>query len=314
MAVQKYDIRRQDGSFENRYWSPRNKPVLDQEGRVALIVHRVEDVTEYVRLHELQEQKDQASDALRMRVVQMETEIYNRSREINEKNEELTEANSNLESFTYSISHDLRSPLRAIGGYANILEEEYTKVLDEEAKRLIGKVRDNTTRMGTLIDELLEFARLGRKEIQKSNIDMKSLVNHVVAELERTMGVHAIVQVNGLQPVMADLTLIRQVLLNLVSNAIKYSSKSAAPLVSISSQQQEGNVTYSVKDNGVGFDMAYVDKLFGVFQRLHTAEEFEGTGVGLAIVKRIVTKHGGSVWAEAEKDKGATFFFSLPAA
>ncbi|MBI3509554.1 MAG: PAS domain S-box protein [Bacteroidetes bacterium] len=226
--------------------------------------------------------------------------------------EQLETVNKELEAFTYSISHDLRAPLRAISGYANILEEEHDKSLDGEGKRLLGNIRYNAFKMGKLIDDLLAFSRLGKKEIQKSEIDMNELTEGVFIEFNKSAAHHAEIRIGKLLPVYGDYSLIHQVVMNLVSNAIKYSSKNAHPAIEINSSKQDGNIIYSIKDNGVGFDMRYVHKLFGVFQRLHQTEEFEGTGVGLAIVQRIINKHGGKIWAEGEIGKGATFTFSLP--
>jgi signal transduction histidine kinase len=314
MPVQKYDIRRQDGTFEIRYWSPLNKPVLDDEGNLKLIIHRVEDVTEYMIIRQEHEARTQLTNELREKLGQMESEIFNRSNEVKQKNEELTEANQNMESFTYSVSHDLRTPLRAIDGYCLILEEDYKSFLDAEGKRLLGNVRNNAKRMGALIDELLEFSKLGKREVHKSMVNMKDLAEHVSEELTlNPQGSEGIV-IGNLHPAEADYGLIKQVMMNLLSNAIKYSSHSLPPRIQVSSQEQDREIVYSVTDNGVGFDMAYADKLFGVFQRLHNYDEFEGTGVGLAIVRKIINKHGGAIWANAKPGEGATFSFTLPMA
>jgi signal transduction histidine kinase len=225
---------------------------------------------------------------------------------------QLEAVNKELESFSYSVSHDLRSPLRAIDGYARIMEEDYKDALDAEGKRLLGVIQYNAKRMGMLIDDLLAFSRLGKKELQRSEINMKELIEGAVGEIERSTSNRAEIRYGTLHPLKADYALINQVIVNLVSNAIKYSSKNEQPVVKISSELKDGNVIYSISDNGVGFNMDYAHKLFGVFQRLHTMEEFEGTGVGLAIVQRVVTKHGGKVWADAVVGKGATFYFSIP--
>jgi signal transduction histidine kinase len=217
-----------------------------------------------------------------------------------------------LESFSYSVSHDLRTPLRAINGYAKILEEDYTKVFDVEGKRLLGVVRSNAKRMGILIDSLLTFSRLGRKAIQKSRIDMNILVKNVLSEISASTVHQAQINFNNLLPAVADYNLLHHVITNLLSNAIKYSSKKAKPIIEIKSVRNNGMLVYSVSDNGTGFDMQYVHKLFGVFHRLHSHEEFPGTGIGLAIVHRIIEKHDGKVWANGKEGKGATFYFSLP--
>jgi light-regulated signal transduction histidine kinase (bacteriophytochrome) len=226
--------------------------------------------------------------------------------------EDIEAANKELESFSYSVSHDLRAPLRAINGYAKMLEEDYQTLFDGEGKRLLSTIRENAKKMGVLIDDLLSFSRLGKKEINKSMLNMNTLAAEAMAELKKTQEFKAEVKINPLSPIMADHTLINQVWINLLSNAIKYSGHVDKPYIEINSEKKNNEVIYSVSDNGAGFDMQYAHKLFGVFQRLHDAEEFEGTGVGLALVHRILSKHGGKIWAKGEVGKGATFYFSLP--
>jgi signal transduction histidine kinase len=220
--------------------------------------------------------------------------------------------NKELESFSYSVSHDLQAPLRILNGHSAILLEDYGEAVDEEAKRLLGSIRNNALKMSNLINDLLKFSKLGKQEVEKSDIDTARLVHDIISELGSASHHEATIIVNPLLPVYADHSLVTQVWLNLLSNAIKYSSKKENPKVEIGSIQHENEIINYVRDNGAGFDMAYADKLFGVFQRQHKASEFEGTGVGLAIVKRIVSKHGGRVWAEAIPNEGATFYFSLP--
>jgi signal transduction histidine kinase len=236
------------------------------------------------------------------------TELESRVRS---RTAELEAANRELGSFSYSVSHDLRAPLRAVDGYARMLEEDYGERLDAEGRRLLGVVRDSARGMGQLIDDLLEFSRLGRQELAKRHIDMTPLVQEVVNELQRDA--QATVHIDAVPPANADRALLRQVWLNLIANALKYSSKQDCSVVQIGGKADGGEHVYWVRDNGVGFDMRYADKLFGVFQRLHRSDEFPGTGVGLAIVQRVVTRHGGRVWAEGQVGKGACFFFSLPA-
>ncbi len=225
---------------------------------------------------------------------------------------QLETVNKELEAFSYSVSHDLRAPLRAVDGYAKMLEDDYAGLFDEEGKRLLGIIQYNAKKMSHLIDDLLAFSRLGKKALQKTKLDMNELIEGVLIDLGKTTRHKAQIKIDRLHPAEGDYGLINQVLVNLVSNGIKYSSKKKEPLVEISSEAKKEEIIYSVKDNGEGFNMKYADKLFGVFQRLHTPEEFEGTGVGLAIVQRIISKHGGKVWAEAEPGKGATFSFTLP--
>lgn len=231
-----------------------------------------------------------------------------------ERTRELEESNRELEAFSYSVSHDLRSPLRIINGYSIILQEEYQSVFDAEGKRLLSIVQESAKKMGILIDDLLAFSRLGRNEIYKTNVDMNLAVQKSVDELTSITDHKAVINVGHLYPCLSDYTLISQVWVNLISNAIKYSVYKDEPLISITSQQTATENIYTVSDNGVGFDMQYAHKLFGVFQRLHDAQEFEGTGVGLALVHRIIKKHNGRIWATAEVNKGATFNFSLPLA
>ena len=226
--------------------------------------------------------------------------------------ERLDAVNKELESFSYSVSHDLRAPLRAIDGYTKILEEDYGKIFDDEGKRLFGTVQENAKKMGNLIDDLLAFSRLGKKEIQKTYVDMNELAEEVLTDLNKSVKHNAQVKIRNLHPVYADYALLHQVFVNLISNAIKYSSKTENPVVEISSEKKDGTIVYLVKDNGTGFDMKYANKLFGVFQRLHRSKDFEGTGVGLAIVQRIINRHNGKIWAEAVLNKGAKFYFSLP--
>lgn len=220
--------------------------------------------------------------------------------------------NKELEAFSYSVSHDLRAPLRAIDGYANMIEEDYDKLLDDEGKRLLGNIQQNAKKMSILIDDLLAFSRLGKKVISKKQLDMKELIEGVLIDLNKSMTHHAGIKLGTLHPVIGDYSLIHQVMINLVSNAVKYSSKKEKPVVSIESKKENNEVIYTITDNGVGFDMKYAHKLFGVFQRLHTMDEFEGTGVGLAIVQRVITKHNGKVWAGSKVNEGSVFSFSLP--
>jgi PAS domain S-box-containing protein len=225
---------------------------------------------------------------------------------------QLAAVNKELEAFSYSISHDLRAPLRAVDGYAKMLEEDYHTLLNQEGKEFLHAIQYNAKKMSHLIDDLLDFSRLGRKTIRKTHLDMNELVAGILTDLEKTTPHQAIINVAPLYPVKGDYALMKQVLINLISNAVKYSSKKEKPVVEIFSELSDEEVTYNVKDNGEGFNMAYVNKLFGVFQRLHTDEEFEGTGVGLAIVQRIISKHGGRVQAQGEVGHGSTFSFTLP--
>jgi PAS domain S-box-containing protein len=253
------------------------------------------------------------------------TELKNAQRDINELNHDLEEkiiertgqlkkSNEELEAFSYSVSHDLRAPLRAIIGFTAILEDDYASKLDDEARRITAVIRNNTIKMGSLIDDLLAFSRMGKQELMKTEINTTSMVNEIAEDLERQNKEHNTVSwnIHALPRVNADINTIRQVWINLISNAVKYTSNKNLPHIEIGSYSKNGDTVFYVKDNGVGFDEQYTHKLFKVFQRLHSADEFEGTGVGLALVEKIVSRHGGKVWAEGKEDEGACFYFSLP--
>ncbi|MBI2215328.1 MAG: PAS domain S-box protein [Acidobacteria bacterium] len=232
---------------------------------------------------------------------------------VTQRTAQLADANRELEAFSYSVSHDLRAPLRAIDGFAKILEQDYDSSFDDEGRRILAVVRSSAKRMGQLIDDLLEFSRAGRREIRSIPVDMNEIVAAVITELSaETPECASRFRGDELPGAMCDPMLIRQVWQNLLSNALKFSQSSPSSSVEIAARREPGRIVYSVLDHGVGFDMRYASKLFGVFQRLHSQREFEGTGVGLALVQRIVRRHGGEVWAEAVVDGGATFFFSLP--
>jgi len=239
--------------------------------------------------------------------------LYNEMEQrVIERTAQLENANQELESFSYSVSHDLRAPLRAINGFSNILMEEYADKLDEEGERLINVICSNTTRMSQLIDALLVFSRTSRYELKKSNINMKSLAQAVYFEVTSEEDRKKInFEVADLPDTMGDPTMIRQLWTNLISNAVKFSMTRKKPVIRINSYRKNGKIVHAVKDNGVGFDMKYYDKLFIIFQRLHSDNEFEGTGAGLAIAKQIVLKHGGDIWAESKINSGTTIYFYL---
>ena len=239
-------------------------------------------------------------------------QILNRNLEQHVAN--LTAANRDLDAFTYSLAHDLRAPLRHIHGFANILMQDWNEKIDDEGKRYLGKIVKSSREMGVMVDDLLNFARLGRVELQRTLVDLSQMVEEVKHQLEPdTQGRSIQWEVGQLPTVAGDPALLRQVLVNLLSNAVKYTSKEQNAQIKIGSGNGGNEITVFVRDNGAGFEMKYAEKLFRVFQRLHRAEEFEGTGVGLANVRRIIERHGGRIWAEGEPGKGATFYFSLPA-
>lgn len=314
MAIQKYDVRRPDGEFEERYWSPVNSPVFDSDRRLTYIIHRVEDVTEFVRKKKSDTNETQDSGGLRARMEQMEAEIFRSSQEVQMANRQLHDANAELEAFSYSVSHDLRAPLRHIHGFATLLEKQAGS-LDATGRRHLDIIRGAAQQMGRLIDDLLAFSRTSRSPLAPAQVGLDELVAAVIRDGRYETDGRAISwKISPLSTVRADPAMLRQVWANLIDNAVKYSAKAAQPCIIIRSEGDAatGERVFSVADNGVGFDMAYAGKLFGVFQRLHGPSEFEGTGIGLANVRRIVARHGGRTWAEGRVGEGATFYFSLP--
>jgi len=230
---------------------------------------------------------------------------------VKERTAQLERANQELQAFSYSVSHDLRAPLRAVDGYARMLEEDHSAKLDDEGRRLLGVVRESANRMGQLIDDLLKFSQVGRKALALAPLDMRAAASEVAGELGAAYP-KVRIQLDALPQAQGDRALIRQVWSNLIGNGLKYSSKRDRAVVHIGGKNDGTEAVYWVRDNGAGFDMRYADKLYGVFQRLHSQEEFSGTGVGLAIVQRVVLRHGGRVWAEGKPGEGACFYFSLP--
>lgn len=231
---------------------------------------------------------------------------------VKERTAQLEQVNNELESFTYSVSHDLRAPLRAVSGYASIVMDDYGAILPPEATSYLQRLNQGASRMGKLIDDLLAFSRLGKQEIRKQIVSPAELVQQVLDDLKAEQKERRIEWIIGdLPPCEADPVLLRQVYTNLIGNAVKFTSGRELARIEIGAQRGDKEIIYFVRDNGAGFDMAYYDKLFGVFQRLHRQDEFDGTGVGLAIVHRTIRRHGGRIWAEAAVDKGATFYFTL---
>jgi PAS domain S-box-containing protein len=256
-----------------------------------------------------------AESILKLVAVRAAGELERREAEmvLKERTLQLEYLNQELESFSYSISHDLKAPLRAIDGFSRMIVQKYGDKLAEEGTRLFNTIRSNAQMMNRLIDDLLSFSRVSRKDMNMTEIDMASLAGGVWNEIRAAYPDRELdVKVVKILPGFGDQALVRQVLLNLFSNAVKFTGNRKPGIIEMDSYTESDTVVYRLKDNGVGFDMRYYDKLFGVFQRLHSAEEFEGTGVGLATAKRIINRHGGKVWAEGEVDKGAIFYFSLP--
>jgi light-regulated signal transduction histidine kinase (bacteriophytochrome) len=232
-------------------------------------------------------------------------------RDSEKRGDELQATVNELDAFSYSVSHDLRTPLRAIDGFSRILLKHHAAELTPESREYLQAVRDNTVQMGHLVDDLLAFARLSRKQLNKQRVPTKPIIEQVVRSVQQQAEGRCVnVSVGDLPSVWGDSALLKQVFVNLIDNAFKYTRRRVDATVEIGTREIDGEQVFFVRDNGVGFDMKYTGQLFGVFQRLHRAEDFEGTGVGLAIVQRIIQRHGGRIWAEAAVDKGATFFFT----
>jgi PAS domain S-box-containing protein len=252
------------------------------------------------------------SEGLNRAMTNLLEDLQATNRNLEEATRKLEEANAELESFAYSVSHDLRAPLRAVDGFSRILQGEYASELSPEARHYLDLVQENACQMGQLIDDLLAFSRLSRKPLTKHSVSPADLVRQVLEDLwQEQEGRQVEIIIDDLPACQADPSLLKQVYVNLLSNALKYTRKREVTRIQVGYQMQDNQPVYYVKDNGVGFDMRYADKLFGVFQRLHRAEEYEGTGVGLAIVQRIIRRHGGHVWVDAGVDEGAAFYFTI---
>lgn len=282
--------------INNQYQLFKTVPLFDEKNEISRILAVIENITER-KLYEIEIHK--LNEKLEQRVI--------------DRTEQLEVANKELEAFSYSVSHDLRTPLRALNGFANILSEEYAPVLDHEGKRLLKVISENATKMGCLIDDLLSFSRLSRTPIVPSPVNMKTMAMAVYNELVADAGKSNIrFTVHDIPDAHGDSSMIKQVWVNLIGNAIKFSSKKDESLIEVGVITGEGEHIYYVKDNGAGFEMEYAAKLFGVFQRLHSVKDFDGIGAGLAIVRRIILRHSGRIWAEGKVNEGATFYFTLP--
>jgi PAS domain S-box-containing protein len=283
-----------DGSY--RWFSNQAVFLRDEQGDPREIIGTWRDISERKKA---EEEIHKLNEELEQRVI--------------ERTSQLEAANRELESFSYSVSHDLRAPLRHVIGFVNLLEKEKRSTLDEEGIEYLDIISQSAKRMGNLIDDLLSFSRMGRFEMKKTEVNTEQLVKEVIGELQEEMEGRDIVwKIGELPEVYGDRSMLSLVFTNLISNALKYTRTRVKTEIELGCMQETDTDVFFVRDNGVGFNMKYVDKLFGVFQRLHREEEFEGTGIGLANVQRIVHRHGGKTWAEGSVDEGATFYFSLP--
>lgn len=287
---------RKDGTKQWLKWSV--VPWFTDTDVIGGLIMSTEDITDDIQNHE--------------EIAHQKKEL---ERKVKQRTQELEKVNEELEAFSYSVSHDLRTPLRAIMGFGQILKQEYSDELDEEGNRLLSIVIENAQNMGELIDDILAFSRLGRSALTKTSVNLKHLCETVYQGLimnDKELEHRIELILHDLPAVPIDAKMMRQALENLLSNAIKYSSLNDTITIEIGCDEEETENVFFIKDNGIGFDPKYSHKLFEIFQRLHSQEEFEGTGIGLALVKRIINRHGGDVWAESELGKGSVFYFSLP--
>ncbi|MBA0883418.1 ATP-binding protein [Flavobacterium undicola] len=336
MAVQRYDVQRADGVFEVRYWCPINIPVLNSENEVDYIIHRVEDVTEFITLKNEQSKNDAIAMGLQKKVDEMEVEIIKRSREIQKlnfeleqkvrertetilkrektlakQNEILKSQNKELEQFTYITSHDLQEPLRSLVCFTELFEKEFTGKLDGNGDLYIDFISKSSRRMQELVKGLLDYSRIGREK-QLGESDCNQIVKDVLSDMAITLAESkAKISVDDLPELKGYAVELRQLFQNLISNAIKFRKKEVAPEVKIAVQEEEKNWLFSIQDNSIGIDERDMHKLFIIFKRLNNRDDYEGTGIGLAHCKKIVELHGGTIWAESKLGEGSTFKFTI---
>ena len=296
---------KENGKYESEAWKCEKNGTRFYANTIYKAIYNEDKLvigyTRFTRDITAQKELEEENKALTTR---LEEKVQLRTRELEIVNKE-------LEAFSYSVSHDLRAPLRAISGYSTMLKEDYEEKLDSEANRIIDVIVSNTKMMSQLIDDLLTFSKMARLEIVNEAVDMKVLAEKCIIEIFEAEKIKHKIIINDLPPCKGDASMLKQVWLNLLANAVKYSAKKDNPIIEAGIVEDSKNNIYYIKDNGAGFDMKYYDKLFGVFQRLHRSDEFEGTGLGLVLAKRIITKHGGEIWGEASLNVGATFYFSI---
>jgi PAS domain S-box-containing protein len=295
-----------------RYLHTKKIPIVDAGDRPRFLLGISEDITERKDREEEARRRVEEITRINRGMANLLEDLQAANRKLVAVSNSLREANEELGSFSYSVSHDLRAPLRAVHGFASALLEDYGDQLDEGGRRFLDRILQNATDMGALIDDLLAFSRVSRQPLTSGPIDMRALVEDTIQELQPAGGTEDLdVRVAELPSARGDASLVRRIWQNLLSNAVKFTRPGVAPVIEVGSTMDENAHAYYVKDNGVGFEMEYAKRIFAVFQRLHSTQDYEGTGVGLAIVERIVRRHGGRVWAEATPGEGATFYFTL---
>lgn len=337
MAVQRYDVQGPDGIFEERYWSPINIPILNADNEMDCIVHRVEDVTEFMTLKNEKSQNENITLDLQKKVDEMEIEIIKRSREIQklnfeleqkvkertetllkreamlaEQNKKLKEQNKELEQFTYITSHDLQEPLRSLVSFTELLEKEFGGTLDGNGNLYIDFISQSSKRMQALVKGLLDYSRIGRKK-QLVEVDCNQVVNEVLSDITLTIAESkAKITVDELPKLKAYSTELRQLFQNLIGNAIKFRKKEVLSEIQIFASEREKDWLFSVQDNSIGIDQKDMHKLFVIFKRLHDRDEYDGTGIGLAHCKKIMDLHCGTIWVDSKLGEGSTFKFTIP--
>jgi len=317
MPIQKYDIRRpelQGGGFEERYWSPVNYPVLDKDGTITYIIHRVEDVTEFARLQQTRAKEIKDTEQLKLHAEQMETEMYLRSRELEAANQNLRRAYADMEAFTYSVSHDLKAPLRTMSGFAQILLAESAHKLDDTEREYLKSIAAATKRMNSLIEDLLTYSRVARQHIVPESLSLAKVVSAVLQQMT-PYGQLRKLRINlpqSIPLVLGHAPTLRQILTNLIGNAKKFVRPGEKPELTIEAEATGDYVRLWIRDKGIGIKQEHQQRIFGLFERLHAQEEYPGTGIGLAIVKAGVERMRGRVGLESQPGIGSNFWIELP--